>query len=197
MLPSSGIQQLWSKMMSVKFDVAQLLNSPHGNTAEYQIEENANAIARGILLTTPLIGNATFVPTADGVLVLGHLKTWADLSCPRCLDTYVTGIDPHIEEEYHPAAGSSVGETIERQLDENKGILIDKSYTMDLQEVVRQHLLLAVPMRPVCRLDCTGLCPCCGRNLNQEACEYSGSSVDPRLAGLATPLEGIATEERN
>jgi uncharacterized protein len=181
--------------MSFRFDVAQLLSSPPGTTAEYQIEENGNTIADGIALTTPLVGTVKLVRTTDGVLVLGHLRTWADLTCDRCLDTFAAKIDLHVEEEYHPA-DSSATDTIHRQPDENKETLIDESYTMDLQEVVRQHLLLAVPIRPVCRPDCPGLCPYCGRNLNHEACECSESRLDPRMAPLGDLLKGSDLEER-
>jgi uncharacterized protein len=49
---------------------------------------------------------------------------------------------------------------------------------------VRQYALLAIPMKPLCREGCAGLCPTCGRNLNQGPCDCPPQVLDPRLSGL-------------
>jgi uncharacterized protein len=55
---------------------------------------------------------------------------------------------------------------------------------LDLTEVVRQAIFLAIPMSPVCRADCAGLCPQCGQNLNEGQCHCVSEVVDPRLEVL-------------
>jgi len=57
---------------------------------------------------------------------------------------------------------------------------------IDLTEILREQILLALPMYPRCSPDCKGLCSVCGVNLNQEACDCNRDEVDPRLAALKT-----------
>ena len=56
--------------------------------------------------------------------------------------------------------------------------------TIDLEPLVREQVLLALPMHAVCREDCKGLCGTCGKNLNEGECGCAPSQVDPRLAAL-------------
>jgi len=56
--------------------------------------------------------------------------------------------------------------------------------TVDLSEVVRQHLLLALPIAPRCREACRGLCPTCGADLNVGRCGCVRDEIDPRLRAL-------------
>jgi uncharacterized protein len=59
---------------------------------------------------------------------------------------------------------------------------------IDLRELVREQLYLQLPMKPLCRESCAGLCPVCGTNLNTGSCECSYEWEDPRLA----PLKALA-----
>jgi len=58
---------------------------------------------------------------------------------------------------------------------------------IDLNEVLREQFYLALPMKPLCREDCAGLCPQCGTNRNTGTCSCATEDVDPRLA----PLRGL------
>jgi uncharacterized protein len=53
-----------------------------------------------------------------------------------------------------------------------------------LEDVLREQVLLAVPLRSLCREDCKGLCPCCGKNLNIDTCSCAAQVPDPRWAAL-------------
>jgi uncharacterized protein len=57
-----------------------------------------------------------------------------------------------------------------------------------LEPLVREEMLLAIPINPICRADCKGLCPICGGNLNETLCSHEGEEVDPRLSILKTWL---------
>ncbi len=57
---------------------------------------------------------------------------------------------------------------------------------IDLGQMVREQCYLAIPMKPLCRADCQGLCAICGTNLNLERCSCEPRWVDPRLAALQT-----------
>jgi uncharacterized protein len=75
---------------------------------------------------------------------------------------------------------------------------IDANHMMDLTEPVRQALLVALPMKPLCREDCQGICPQCGANRNEVHCEHSEESTDDRWSGLrALRIDDFpATENR-
>ena len=62
--------------------------------------------------------------------------------------------------------------------------IIDEHHVLDLSEAVRQYALVVIPMKPVCREDCAGLCPGCGCNLNREQCNCPSQPADPRWLEL-------------
>jgi uncharacterized protein len=54
-----------------------------------------------------------------------------------------------------------------------------------LEDVLREQVLLSLPEKTLCRADCNGLCPSCGRNLNTEQCSCESTAVDPRWNALS------------
>jgi uncharacterized protein len=60
---------------------------------------------------------------------------------------------------------------------------------IDLRPLVREYMLLSVPISPLCRPACLGLCPVCGENLNEISCTHEDDAVDPRLAKLKNLLD--------
>ena len=69
--------------------------------------------------------------------------------------------------------------------DDALGLAEYRDEKIDLGEVVREQLYLALPMKPLCQEDCKGLCPVCGVNRNRETCSCQQEWVDPRMAALA------------
>ncbi|HUP28016.1 MAG TPA: DUF177 domain-containing protein, partial [Chloroflexia bacterium] len=61
---------------------------------------------------------------------------------------------------------------------------IDANHMMDLSEPVRQAILVALPMKPLCREDCKGLCPNCGANWNDGLCDCTPEQMDNHWVGL-------------
>ena len=113
----------------------------------------------------------------------GHLRTELELPCSRCLEPYRFAIDADFDQRYLPAAAASTDP--DREVQEND---LETSYysddQIDLAELMREQFYLALPMKPLCRDDCRGLCPQCGTNLNTGACDCSPVWDDPRLAAL-------------
>lgn len=118
------------------------------------------------------------------VLVEGSVKMTTVLKCGRCLKEFTLPLDLNFREEYLPAEGP--GAEGEQELTRKE---LDLSYysndELDLTEIVKEQILLAVPMKPLCSEKCQGLCPSCGKDLNQGACGCSREEIDPRLAPLA------------
>jgi uncharacterized protein len=76
--------------------------------------------------------------------------------------------------------------------------LIDEHHILDLSEVIRQGLWLAIPMEILCRPDCAGLCPRCGGNRNLGECNCDQAAIDPRWGALQALLASeLDSEERN
>jgi DUF177 domain-containing protein len=113
----------------------------------------------------------------------GHLRTELELTCSRCLDPYRFTVDADFDQRYLPASAVSTDPDREVQEDD-----LETSYysddQIDLAELMREQFYLALPMKPLCRDDCRGLCPQCGMNLNTGTCDCSPVWEDPRLAAL-------------
>jgi len=166
----------------MRFNVAQLLKEPVGSTRQYDIEADIATLDEEISPLAPLTGQVHFLRTDAGILVQGWVQTKVNLQCSRCLAPLVVPLEVLLEEEYRPRVPlGSVGKRSDE--DEDPALFIDEYQILDLAEVIRQELLLALPTRPLCRSDCAGLCPACGQDLNEGPCECA-RAVDPRWAAL-------------
>jgi uncharacterized protein len=119
--------------------------------------------------------------------LVGTVRTELEMSCGRCLEPFRTPFDGTIDARYLPASEFSADDE-EREVGEED---LDTSFyrddQIDLNEVLREQFYLALPMKPLCREQCAGLCPHCGTNLNTGTCECTSQWEDPRLA----PLRGL------
>jgi uncharacterized protein len=123
-------------------NVAQLLKEPVGSSRSYNAEEIVDEQAGGSIR-----GRVTLIHTSQGILVQAELNTEVELTCSRCLDTFLCPINFTIEEEYLPAYLSN----------SPADVTIDNDNMLDLGEVIRQYILLNLPMKPLCRPDCAGI----------------------------------------
>ncbi len=104
-------------------------------------------------------------------------------ACARCTGVVAAELDRTVRAVLvlDPVGGE---ETEELDLPD-----LDESYldgdVVDMLELVREQVLLALPPKPLCRDDCRGLCPRCGVDLNHETCSCTDDTADPRLAALA------------
>jgi uncharacterized protein len=163
----------------VEINVSQLLKSPLGTTRNYEVDEKIN-----IGEDTPHVrGEVILLRTNRGILVTGRLETDIGLTCSRCLTPFRQPVTLEIEEEYFPTIDILTGSTLAVPEDEPDPFVIDQNNILDLTEAIRQYSLLAVPMKPLCKKNCAGLCPTCGTNLNVKKCNCP-PVVDPRLEKL-------------
>jgi uncharacterized protein len=119
--------------------------------------------------TIPVRGRVGLTRTDRAILVKGVFDAEVELTCSRCLSLFNCPITLKIEEEYFPTADVISGASLPPS-DEPDRFTIDERHVLDLTEALRQCSLLAIPMKPLCREDCAGLCPDCGHNLNQGPC---------------------------
>ena len=122
----------------------------------------------------------------------GTVRTELELACSRCLEPFRLPVDAAFDLRYHPASEmSSVEESGIEEEDLETSYYRDEQ--IDLNELMREQFYLALPMKPLCQDGCRGLCPHCGTNLNQGACDCAAEWKDPRLA----PLEAIKRNQNN
>jgi len=161
----------------MRINVSQQLKSSIGSVRKYEVSEIVN-VADGESMVK---GEIELVRTDRGILAKGRLHAEVEVTCSRCLSLFSCPLTLDIEEEYFPITDVVSGASL--PLPEEPGsFTIDEHHVIDLTEVIRQYALLAVPMKPLCREDCAGLCLDCGHNLNQGPCGCSSSEPDPRRA---------------
>jgi uncharacterized protein len=121
--------------------------------------------------------------------LIGTARTELELSCSRCLEPFRLPVDAVFELRFLPASEMADGEEREVQ-DEDLDTSYYRDDTIDLNELLREQFYLSLPMKPLCREDCKGLCPQCGTNWNTGTCTCTTEWEDPRLAALKGLAKG-------
>jgi uncharacterized protein len=165
----------------MEINVSQQLKAPIGSVREYEIDDSLDILGSG--LKADITGRVKLTRTNRGILVQGTFKTRVPEDCSRCLKSFESPLTFSLEEEFFPAIDVNSGTPLEVP-DEPGSFMIDEHHILDLREAIRQNALLAIPMKPLCREDCPGICPQCGTDLNQGNCECNKAVVDPRWAKL-------------
>jgi uncharacterized protein len=174
---------------TMRINCAQLLKGPTGAARRLELLEDITGIDADLTIESPIQGPVTLIRTADGILVTASLKTDLELECRRCLEPFSATVELDLQEEFHPSVDISTGAKIPVADTEEDATVIDEHHVLDMTEVVRQAIFLAVPMSPQCRDDCRGLCAMCGLNLNDGQCQCIAETVDPRLEVLKEFLQ--------
>src|SRR5918999_1586933 len=116
------------------------------------------------------------------VVVVGNLRASVPLVCGRCLEEFREEVRPHVDARYVPRPVVP-GDATELGADDLDVDFYDNDQ-LDLATLVETEATLALPMKPLCRADCQGLCPVCGGNRNVVSCTCQTRPPDPRLAVL-------------
>ncbi len=121
----------------------------------------------------------------EEVRLRGSIRTTVEVACARCLAPQAAPLEVEFDTSFIPqSAAAGETENVELQA-EHLSLDAYEGDAIDLDELVREQVVLALPTRHLCREDCKGLCPTCGADLNAEACACGQSEVDPRWAALA------------
>jgi len=131
----------------------------------------------------PLEVRATAELLDGQIRLVGDLRTRLEMVCSRCLEPVVEEISRDFDLSYRPMAGISREEELRLKTDDTE-IGFFEGDGLFLADVLAEQVLLALPMKVICRSDCRGLCPQCGANLNAEECRCEAHAADPRLAVL-------------
>ena len=177
----------------MEIDVAQLLKESVGAVRHYRLSDTIDGVGEGEG-DCPVQGELELMRTNRSILVSGILETRVKAICSRCLSMFEQPLNFNLEEEYFSKVDVNSGRPL--PLPEEPGaLLIDEHHILDLSEAVRQHILLALPMKLLCRPDCAGLCPHCGHNLNEGRCHCPPQSPDQRWSDLLALAKGSGNDK--
>jgi uncharacterized protein len=166
-------------------NVAGLLRETPGAVRQLRLRDRYLSLGPDLELAGPLDGDLRLLRTNRGILVRGTIEAPVRRTCARCLDPYVEAVRVDIAEEYLPTVDPEHGTPLEAPAAGETALPIDARHQLDLTSVMHDELALAEPMHPLCRPDCRGLCPGCGRRLDVGSCDCASEQLDPRLQVLA------------
>lgn len=162
---------------ALRLNVGFIIHESVGYSRDFPIEIPAVSLPPDLDLEN-LAGNIRVTRTAQGLLVQVKLQAETTAECGRCLTDFQQPLEIDFTELY-AFTPDSVTES---------GLYVPESGLLDLAPLVRDEMLIAIPIRPLCRPDCRGLCPVCGENLNEDDHTHDDDPVDPRLEMLKSLL---------
>lgn len=175
----------------MQFNVATLLHDPVGSVRHLVLDdEPAEVPDAGFAARTS--GRVRLLRSQDGVLVHAELVVHPTLECARCLTAFAVTLPLTIDEEFRPVRNPVTGEAVPADPDDFR---IDPRHHLDLSEAVRQYEEAALPIQPLCRAQCAGLCPVCGQNLNERRCGHDAPTGAAGFSGLGALADRLRAEE--
>ena len=165
-------------------NVAVLLREPIGGTRKYPIHLDALPLDED-LLAGDVRGEVKLTRLRDAVMARVRVQGGVALECVRCLGEYPQGFATEFSEEYRQTVDLRTGVGIDRDptaTADEEASTIDENHELDLADVLRQEILIVLPMRPDCGEDCPG----------PDTLEVGEvSPVDDRLAALSRLLDEV------
>jgi DUF177 domain-containing protein len=144
-------------------------------TVDYQSNDFRQSEPIEIKAVADLVG--------DEIHVRGGLCTRLEVQCDRCAAPFYFPVEGDFDLYYRPLASIARDEEIEISGDELE-VGFYEGDGVDLTDVIREQVLLALPMKKLCRPECLGLCPMCGTNHNLATCQCSDNQTDSPFAAL-------------
>lgn len=122
---------------------------------------------------TNLLGVARVTRTPQGLLVRVKMQANVQAECVRCLENFSQPLGVDFSELY----------AFNKRSVTDSGLILPENGYINLAPVLREYMLLEIPISPFCRPDCKGLCPECGTNINLSSCEHVSSISNDRDFG--------------
>jgi uncharacterized protein len=168
---------------SLTWNVAGLLAEDPGASREYEVAGARLALDDDLELSRPIAGHVRFRRTNRGILADASLTAGLAAECSRCLRPIEIPVEIRLEEEFLPALDLATGKPLSTEAEPDVARLTDH-HEVELGPLVRDDLLLAVPIAPVHDPDCPGLCVVCGLPLDEGVHDHEVDDIDPRLEAL-------------
>lgn len=166
----------------LNLNVGFLLKEGAGYTRTFPFDEPGDLRVHDITIHH-LQGKLRLNRTPQGIVVQGTLHAQRTVECVRCLAPVDIPFDIPFEELFLLPTDP------ESSNPDNHYYVIDEGGTIDLTPILWEEAIVSVPIQVLCRSDCLGLCPDCGKNRNEEACECAFEIVDSRMESLRALLD--------
>lgn len=176
-----GTSNLRGEGAEMYLNVSQLLKETSGSSRTYEVDESLTLIDNGGV--SHVVGTVRLLRTDKGIWVSAVLDSEVVCTCSRCLNDFEQPVHTAIEEETFPKVDIATGTRL-NPTDGDENFCIDSDHILDMREAVRQYFELVVPMKPMCREDCAGICSTCGANLNATRCACDNTPIDRRWSAL-------------
>ena len=165
----------------LEFDYELLLDADSEDTVSFLADVD---------FPSPMKVSGEITNTAGYMRMTRTMSVDYGAQCARCLSPVTGQFTLDLEKTVAPR--NLLGDLDEDKLDE---FAIIEDGFLDMDEQLREQLEMEFPMRFLCREDCKGLCPKCGKNLNEGECSCDHTEIDPRMEPLRKLLEQMKNEE--
>ena len=165
------------------YPLAALLAEPAGSRRDYAFEGIRLDLGDDLELAQSVAGRVRVSRTNRGVFIRGSIETALALECSRCLRPIELSLNLSLSEEVLPALDIVTGKPLDPAVEPEIARLTDH-HELLLEPIIREAILLAEPIAPLCRPDCPGLCGVCGETLESGPHEHDEAPLDPRLEAL-------------
>ena len=181
-MPETETMSDEKQLKALRPNVGFMLREAAGYHRALDIDLPAKTILGGVHLRG-LTGTLELTRTPQGSWLDGQLSAEMPAECARCLEPFSLKAILEFQEMFYspPSKAASPSDYV-----------VFEDGVMDLEGPIRERLVLNIPLRPLCRPDCRGLCSQCGQNMNQGDCDCQEDVIDPRMAGLAKLKEQLS-----
>jgi uncharacterized protein len=173
---TGGVQDVFLDVKDLAVRKLRIRKSYAPGSVDYHTSE--------IKQVAPVEVTATAELLEGQIRIEGQLETKIEMVCARCLEPVVEDVNRSFDLLYAPLPKGAKPKE-DRLKDDDTEIGFFEGDGLFLADVLREQVLLALPLKVICQSDCRGLCPNCGANLNHEECRCETHATDPRLAPLA------------
>jgi uncharacterized protein len=169
----------------VRIEVETLTGAARAFAHTYRPEEVALDEDEHARLTSPARVEGSASRKGEEIRLRGTINAEVEVACDRCLAVVRLPLEVEFDTAFIPqAAEAGKTENVEL-LSADMGLAAYEGDAVDLDELVREQIMLALPSRRLCREECRGLCPKCGADLNAGECDCERGGTDPRWSALA------------
>jgi len=157
----------------------------HGMTLETEVEPALLQLPQDELVTRPICVQADLAKVTEQVYVQGRISGIVTVPCSRCLEMVDDRFVAAFQVAFLPPGMRGVDDEENRgDVSDDLDLYIHDGIRLDLLPLVRDQVVVSLPVQTLCRADCAGLCQVCGGNRNEQPCACQESSGDPRFAVL-------------
>ncbi len=164
--------------LPLKLNVGFIAHQPVGYRQVIRVEEPALHLPPDLELKSFDL-KLMVSRNSQGLLVEGQVQAQTPMECVRCL----SAVDLQLATQFTELYAFSKRSITESEL------LLPEDGDIDLGPLVREYMIIEIPISALCKSDCKGLCPICGENRNDHDCQHDTEDIDPRLSSLQSLLK--------